>query len=251
MRSSGAGVYAEKRYRGLRRRWRRRVLGPLLLIVSPFLGTGVALTVLMERQLSWFGGVVLGMGLALFVIALKSPPQHIERWGAGAEGERRTARTLRPLLRSGWHVVHDLDWPGAGNVDHLVVGPGGVFVLDSKAWSGVVSVDDAGATITPRDNPDAAWTARGQRGRQARAGTAVARALASRSGLAVPQPEPVVVVWARFPQRAECAGGVTYVEGEHLADWLLSQPQRLHGDQVAQLAAAADDDLLQLSTRSS
>ncbi|MGX5653173.1 nuclease-related domain-containing protein [Geodermatophilus nigrescens] len=225
------------------------MLGPLLVIVSPFLGTGLALTVWTEGQPYWFGGVVLGMGLALLVIALKSPPQHIERWGRGAEGERRTGRALRPLLRSGWHVVQDLDWPGVGNVDHLVVGPGGVFVLDSKAWSGVVSVDDAGATITPRDNPDAAWTERGQRGRQARAGTAVARALAARSSLTVPQPEPVVVVWATFPQRVGCAGGVTYVEGKHLADWLLSRPQRLHRDQVAQLAAAAEDDLLQLSTR--
>ncbi|WP_175551764.1 nuclease-related domain-containing protein [Geodermatophilus amargosae] len=223
----------------------------MLLIVSPFLVAAIALTAFTDGWLRWNGGVVLGAGLALFVVAWKSPPQHIERWGTGAEGERHTARALRPLLRSGWHVVHDLDWPRAGNVDHLVVGPAGVFVLDSKAWSGVVNVDDAGATITPRDNPDAAWTARGQRGRQARAGTAVARALALRSGLAVPQPEPVVVVWARFPQRVESAGGVTYVEGEHLADWLISRPQRLHRDQVAQLAAAADDDLLQISVRRS
>ncbi|MGY1714072.1 NERD domain-containing protein [Geodermatophilus sp. SYSU D01106] len=250
-RSSRAGRYAEQRYRRLRGRWRRRVLGPLLLIVSPFLALGAALTSLTEGRLHWFGGVVLGLGLALFVIAWKSPPQHIEKWGVGAEGGRRTARALRSLLRSGWHVVHDLAWPGAGNVDHVVVGPGGVFVFDSKAWSGVVSVDDAGATITPRDNPDAARTERGQRGRQARAGTAVARALASRSSVTVPQPEPVVVVWASFPQRVASAGGVTYVEGDHLADWLLSRPKRLHRDQVAQLAAAADDDLLQLFTCSS
>jgi hypothetical protein len=57
----------------------------------------------------------------------------------------------------------------------------------------------------------------------------------------------VVVVWARFPQRVGSAGGVTYVEGEHLADWLISRPHRLHRDQVALLAAAADDDSLQLS----
>ncbi len=62
--------------------------------------------------------------------------------------------------------------------------------------------------------------------------------------MAVPQPEPVVVVWAPFPQRVGSAGGVTYVEGDHLADWLISRPQRLHPNQVAQLAAAADNDLL-------
>src|SRR4051812_32411396 len=52
-------------------------------------------------------------------------------------------------------ITHDLDLPGAGNIDHLAVGPAGVFVLDSKAWSGVVTVEQDGATITPRDDPDA------------------------------------------------------------------------------------------------
>jgi hypothetical protein len=31
--------------------------------------------------------------------------------------------------------------------------PARVFVLDSKAWSGVVTVDQDGATVTPRDDP--------------------------------------------------------------------------------------------------
>ncbi|WP_281270333.1 hypothetical protein [Geodermatophilus normandii] len=44
---------------------------------------------------------------------------------------------------------------------------------------------------------------------------------------------------------------MTYVEGEHLADWLIGRPQTLHRDQVARLAAAADDDLLQRSVRRS
>ncbi len=37
---------------------------------------------------------------------------------------------------------------------------------------------------------------------------------------------------------------MTYVEGEHLADWLISRPQRLHRQQVDQLAAVVADDLL-------
>ena len=34
------------------------------------------------------------------------------------------------------------DWPGRrfANIDHVVVGPGGVFVIDSKNWSGDVRV---------------------------------------------------------------------------------------------------------------
>jgi Nuclease-related domain len=36
-------------------------------------------------------------------------------------------------------VFHDLAVPGSpANVDHLVIGPSGVFVIDSKQWSGSV-----------------------------------------------------------------------------------------------------------------
>jgi len=43
----------------------------------------------------------------------------------------------------------------------LVVGPAGVFLLDSKNWFGDVTVADGVATVTPRDNPDAAWSETG------------------------------------------------------------------------------------------
>ena len=58
-------------------------------------------------------------------------------WRRGAAGERRTARLLDPLERHGWAVLHDLAVPGSrANIDHLVIGPGGVFVIDSKQYRG-------------------------------------------------------------------------------------------------------------------
>src|SRR4029450_5665207 len=63
----------------------------------------------------------------------------------GAAGERRTARLLEPLERHGWVVLHDLSVPGSrANLDHLVIGPGGVFVIDSKQYVGVLQLDWAG-----------------------------------------------------------------------------------------------------------
>ena len=54
---------------------------------------------------------------------------------------------LRPaywldLPREEWTVFHDLRWPGRrfANVDHVVVGPPGVFVIDTKNWSGSITV---------------------------------------------------------------------------------------------------------------
>ena len=55
-----------------------------------------------------------------------------------------SAHALAALPELDWRVFHDVHWPGRryANVDHVVVGPGGVFVIDSKAWSGDVTVAD-------------------------------------------------------------------------------------------------------------
>jgi hypothetical protein len=66
-------------------------------------------------------------------------------WRRGATGERRTARLLARLERHGWAVLHDLAIPGsAANIDHLLIGPGGVVVIDSKQYRGRLRLDQDG-----------------------------------------------------------------------------------------------------------
>jgi hypothetical protein len=66
-------------------------------------------------------------------------------WRRGAAGERRTARLLGPLERHGWAVLHDLAVPGSrANLDHLTIGPGGVFVIGSKQYRGRLRLDPSG-----------------------------------------------------------------------------------------------------------
>jgi hypothetical protein len=60
-------------------------------------------------------------------------------WQRGSVGERRTARLLARLARDGYVSFHDLAVPGSrANLDHLVLGPTGVFVVDSKQYTGRV-----------------------------------------------------------------------------------------------------------------
>ena len=67
------------------------------------------------------------------------PSEQARSWQRGAHGERRTARLLDRLTRDGYVVFHDLAVPGSpANVDHLVIGPTGLFVIDSKQWTGSV-----------------------------------------------------------------------------------------------------------------
>ena len=63
-------------------------------------------------------------------------------WDAGAVGERVVAEKLSELVPRGWYVLHDVHWPGRpkANLDHVLVGPGGVVVVDSKNWTGEVRV---------------------------------------------------------------------------------------------------------------
>lgn len=59
-------------------------------------------------------------------------------------GEQIVASRLAELESEGWRVLHDVHWPGRpkANLDHVVIGPGGVVVIDTKNWSGDVELRD-------------------------------------------------------------------------------------------------------------
>ena len=52
----------------------------------------------------------------------------------GCDGEKYTGQELNYLMRSGAWVYHDLPYQ-YGNIDHMVVSTGGVFVVETKAVS--------------------------------------------------------------------------------------------------------------------
>jgi len=115
------------------------------------------------RSLAWRAPLVAAAGLTAQVLAAQAglpraglvglavaallgwrlrfrPSEQARSWRRGAHGERHTARLLDRLTGDGYVVFHDLAVPGntSANVDHLVIGPSGVFVIDSKQWTGSV-----------------------------------------------------------------------------------------------------------------
>lgn len=64
----------------------------------------------------------------------------IGRWRRGAEGEEAVGQILDGLATGGWHVLHDVTF-GRGNIDHVVVGPGGVFAVETKSYAGQIYLD--------------------------------------------------------------------------------------------------------------
>jgi len=53
----------------------------------------------------------------------------------GIVGEERVASLLNGLQSEGFTAIHDLEI-GRGNADHVLVGPTGVFVIETKDWGG-------------------------------------------------------------------------------------------------------------------
>lgn len=79
--------------------------------------------------------------------------QTTHAWKVGAIGEERLARTLGDLMDAGvGFPLHDRRVPGTrGNIDHLFVGPAGVYVIDAKHFKDAeVSVERIGGLFSPR-----------------------------------------------------------------------------------------------------
>lgn len=74
----------------------------------------------------------------------------------GADGEREFLKFLKDLPDT-YTVVCDLDFADSyGNIDHLIIGPTGVFAIDVKNWRGTVSPDGKGELLyngKPTDKP--------------------------------------------------------------------------------------------------
>ena len=60
----------------------------------------------------------------------------------GLSGEERVADVLGKLPDE-FYVINDISTP-TGNLDHVVVGPTGIFVIETKNWRGVVGADGKG-----------------------------------------------------------------------------------------------------------
>jgi hypothetical protein len=56
---------------------------------------------------------------------------------SGSSGERSLVDEVAPLRERGWVLLPDRRWPGTSeaNIDLIMVGPGGIFVIDAKNWA--------------------------------------------------------------------------------------------------------------------
>jgi hypothetical protein len=87
-----------------------------------------------ERFGRRFGGLLL---------AVTEEPQSTRAWAKGARGEQKLAEAIAGLPDV--VALHDRRVPGTrGNIDHLVMAPAGLFVVDAKHYDGRLRIRDKG-----------------------------------------------------------------------------------------------------------
>jgi hypothetical protein len=209
-----------------------------MLVLSPALIMGVYLGAGDPHWRQWIGGAIFGSAVTLWAWVRDTPPYYVENWQRGYEGESRTAEVLTSLP-DGWRIWHDV--PAAnGNYDHIVLGPGGLFVLDSKYLRGELRVGPKGPVVHRSLDDDAKSELRGM------APQLKARAVALRSYLRettrfTEYVHAVVVTWSAFPQLEVAHDRCSYLAGPELVEWLRNQPQRFAPAHMVLLARAIDD----------
>ena len=187
----------------------------------------------------------LAVGAAILTWRLR-PDADVERWQRGAFGEERTARLLA-ALPGRYVVLHDRRVPGSrANIDHLVIGPTGVWVVDTKVYRASLEVRRGAVWAGDHqvDASPAAWEAE-------RVGAALGRA--RREGACPGQPDhaevrhrpptvgAVLAIHGHgLGRRGKRVGGVTVLPADRLCRWLRRRPRLLRRGEVTALAADAD-----------
>ncbi|WP_328815200.1 nuclease-related domain-containing protein [Nonomuraea cypriaca] len=99
------------------------------------LALGVALVVgflVRDWRLGVTAGVIAAIAEAVYRARSNSS---VPAWRRSSVAERRTEAQLRRLERSGYRTLHARAIPGTeAQIDHLVVGPTGVYAVDSEKW---------------------------------------------------------------------------------------------------------------------
>ncbi len=83
-----------------------------------------------------------------FLLAVTEDPQDIKNWEKGAVGEQKVGAGLDGLAPKGVVTLHDRLRPRTtANIDHIAIGPSGVWVIDAKRYSGQVVKKDVGSWL--------------------------------------------------------------------------------------------------------
>jgi hypothetical protein len=160
-------------------------------------------------------------------------------YARGRQGELVVAQALDALAADGYLRIDDCRWPGRpqANIDHVLVGPAGLFVIDAKNWSGRVEFR---AGVLRQSGY--------RRSREVDAASEAARAVAQVLAMGVPRIGSVICLCgeAQMPPTA-VSSDCSVVPVGGIAEWVRGQPALLtpaavaavHGELMRRLQPAS------------
>ncbi len=80
-------------------------------------------------------------GIGLIVRLDRRCTTEVARRERGAEAEERVGAIIDGLAADGWLSLHDVTAGERGNIDHVIVGPAGVFTVETKSHRGRIGID--------------------------------------------------------------------------------------------------------------
>jgi hypothetical protein len=134
--------------------FQRMLITTMLLLVAIGVFEGAVISSLFIGGRSFSISVLAAALLGALIIWHLCKAQHrridrLERersnWRSGAEGERAVAAVLDQLPKA-FVVFHDFNTV-RGNFDHLVIGPTGIFAIETKNWRGKIEADAGGELL--------------------------------------------------------------------------------------------------------
>ena len=231
-----AGDFARRRFATRRRRWRRRFWWafPIVAVIPIAIALPIALLMHAAHQGFWIG-FALGAGAGAAMVIFDSPPAHIERWRIGSDGEKATACQVRRLVNEGWELYNDIATEH-GNIDHVLVGPPGVFMLESKRLAGEVKFQTGTLVVRWHEDPHDGYE-NDSIAERARGAAATLHHELKRAGIHT-WVQGIVVLWADFDQRSIEQDKLAWGQGDQLASVLRARPVRYSGESLDQRLVA-------------
>lgn len=203
----------------------------LYFIALPIVAAAFVILLNTNTVLTFMLGMLAGVGIFGLLVIPTVAPDEIQRWRRGAEGEQSTAAQLEKLTALGWRSVHDRALKYS-NVDHILVGPGGVFAIDTKTLGKQVEIVDG--EVHSGGFPQHKMV-KSVRGLAAQINSVIKTSTPHNVWV-----EGVLVFWADFPQNFAKGDRVTFVAGETLTPWIYSLERHLNREQIDSIVAAIE-----------
>mgnify|MGYP000853334543 CR=1 FL=1 len=209
-----AGAWSRQQLRRLWWDWLRSLWAPVAVLIGFVALTCVGVQVFLPASIADYlvGGVVTAAAWFChytFIVTTGAAAKL-----AGIDAEEVTTQELHKLRRHGWRFVNHVTIE-FGDVDHALVGPGGIFAIETKRRSD-----------WPRANLAELVT-------QAKRG---AERLRPRLGAKASAPTPLVAAWGSkaretFPEPCTI-DGVVFVAGRQLTTYLRGRPATLTAEET-------------------